>query len=177
MIKPKISLFSGDITTLEVDAIVNAVNVWCLGGGGVDAVIHSAAGPELRKACKRLPIVRDSIRCPTGESRITEGYLLPAKYVIYTAGPVYQEDIDEECATLLRSCYLTSLVLARDNNIKTVAFPGISTGVYRYPLAKASEIACNSINTFCDGNPGTFEEIIFVVFNKEAEAIYTELLR
>ena len=128
------SITEGDITRLDVDAIVNAANETLLGGGGVDGAIHAAAGPELLAECRGLG------GCPTGEARITGGYRLAAKYVIHTVGPIWQGGGQDEEA-LLAGCYRNSLVLGRDNGVGTIAFPAISTGVYRFPAARAADIA------------------------------------
>ena len=129
-----LQVVSGDITSLEVDAVVNAANTTLLGGGGVDGAIHRAAGPGLLEACRRLG------GCPTGEARITRGYDLPARWVIHTVGPVYRGGVYGE-ADLLALCYHSSLQLAREHDIATIAFPSISTGVYGYPLEDASRVA------------------------------------
>jgi O-acetyl-ADP-ribose deacetylase (regulator of RNase III) len=154
-----------DITTLEVDAIVNAANESLLGGGGVDGAIHRAAGPELLRTCRGLG------RCPTGEARITPGFNLPVKHVIHTVGPVYQDGSHEEAA-LLASCYRNSLELAKDNGIKTIAFPGISTGVYGYPKEEAATIAV----TVCREFENDFDEIIFCCFSEADKDRYEGLL-
>jgi O-acetyl-ADP-ribose deacetylase len=130
----------GDITRLEVDAIVNAANEWMLGGGGVDGAIHRAAGPQLLAACRAVPEVRPDVRCPTGEARITPGFQLPAKHVIHTVGPVWHGGGAGEDA-LLASCYRRSLELAEAHSLRSIAFPAISCGVYRFPVKRAAAIA------------------------------------
>jgi len=129
-----------DITKLEVDAIVNAANELMLGGGGVDGAIHRAAGPRLLDACRAVPEVRPSVRCPTGEARITPGFDLPAKHVIHTVGPVWHGGGARE-DELLASCYRKSLALAEQRAIRSLAFPAISCGVFRFPIERAAEIA------------------------------------
>ena len=135
-----VKIIKGDITTLAVDAIVNAANQVMLGGGGVDGAIHDAAGEELFKACLKVPEVRPGVRCPTGEARITPGFKLPAKFVIHTVGPVYRDGQHGE-PEKLAACYRNSLALAAENGCKSIAFPCISTGVYGYPIEKAAKIA------------------------------------
>ena len=148
-----ISLHKGDITRLDVDAIVNAANATLLGGGGVDGAIHRAAGPELLEECRRLH------GCPTGEARITRGYRLPARHVIHTVGPVWHGGNDGE-PELLASCYRSSLRLAEAHQIRTIAFPAISCGVYGYPADQAAEIAVREVSRF----QGSVEQVIFVCF-------------
>ena len=142
-----IKVIQGDITTLAVDAIVNAANQMMLGGGGVDGAIHDAAGEELFKACLKVPEVRPGIRCPTGEARITPGFKLPAKYVIHTVGPVYRDGQHGE-PEKLAACYRNSLALAAENGCKSIAFPCISTGVYGYPIEKAAKIAVREVKNY-----------------------------
>lgn len=141
----RIHVVQADITTLAVDAIVNAANSSLLGGGGVDGAIHKAAGPDLLEECRLLG------GCPTGEARLTRGYRLPARYVIHTVGPVwYGGGYDE--AELLASCYRNSLQLAAAHGLETIAFPAISTGIYRYPLEDAARIAVREVRSFLEGN-------------------------
>ena len=138
----RISLAQGDITKLAVDAIVNAANERLAGGGGVDGAIHRAAGAQqLQSACKKLG------GCPTGDAKITPGFNLPAKFIIHTVGPVYRDGEHDEAA-LLASCYRRALELAVENDIKTIAFPAISTGVYAYPFEQASETALRTTAAF-----------------------------
>ena len=164
----KISLFQGDITKLKVDAIVNAANKTLLGGGGVDGAIHRAAGKELLEECQTLN------GCETGDAKITRGYLLPAKFVIHTVGPVYRGGKYNE-AEKLSSCYRRSLEIAINNAIKTIAFPNISTGVYGYPKAEAAEIAIRTVKDFLSINKG-IDQVIFCVFDDENHKLYQQLL-
>lgn len=164
----KIEIFSGDITTLEVDAIVNAANNSLLGGGGVDGAIHRAAGRKLLAECRSLN------GCETGNAKITSGYELPAKYVIHTVGPVWQGGTKNE-AGLLGSCYLKSLELAEQNNILSIAFPSISTGVYGYPKEEAANIAISTVKKYLSGHKLP-EKVIFVCFSERDYSIYKELL-
>jgi len=149
----------GDITTMEVDAIVNAANQRLLGGGGVDGAIHRAAGPELLEACRRLPEVRTDVRCPTGEARMTPGFRLAAKHIIHAVGPRYRET--DRCSELLRSAYRSSLELARAHQLKTIAFPAISCGAYGYPHLQAVGIALAT----CHAHAGELEVIYFSIFD------------
>ncbi len=168
MKKNRIEVIKGDITSLEVDAIVNAANNSLLGGGGVDGAIHRAAGPELLAECETLN------GCETGQSKISKGYNLRAKYIIHTVGPVWYGGIRDEDA-LLASCYQTSLALAKTNKIKTIAFPAISTGVYRFPSDLAALIAINETRRFLSKN-SLPERVIFVSFTDDNYEIYRRLL-
>jgi O-acetyl-ADP-ribose deacetylase (regulator of RNase III) len=163
----KIEIHQGDITQLSVDAIVNAANNSLLGGGGVDGAIHRAAGPELLAQCRTIG------GCPTGEARITRGYQLPAKYVIHTVGPIYRGTPQEP--RLLESCYRNSLGLALDHQIRTIAFPAISCGVYGYPLQDAARIALNTAVSFLEDHP-SMTQIIFALFSDSDKATYEAIL-
>jgi O-acetyl-ADP-ribose deacetylase (regulator of RNase III) len=160
----KIEVLQGDITRLEVDAIVNAANSSLLGGGGVDGAIHRAAGPELLAECRLLG------GCKTGEAKATKGHNLPAKYVIHTVGPVWREDQHED--QLLASCYRKSLEAADHLKVKSIAFPAISTGIYAFPKRRAARIAINEIKKY----QGAIEAVTFVCFDSETAAIYREFL-
>jgi O-acetyl-ADP-ribose deacetylase (regulator of RNase III) len=154
----RIELIQGDITTMKVDAIVNAANASLMGGGGVDGAIHRAAGPELAHECRTLGGAK------TGEAKITKGYKLPAKFVIHTVGPVWSNGTVREEA-LLASCYRESLRLAAENNIRSIAFPSISTGAYRFPFDKACQIALQEIKLFI-GSHALPDKIFLVVFSR-----------
>ena len=156
-----IAIVKADITTLDVDAIVNAANERMLGGGGVDGAIHRAAGPELRRACEAVSEVRPGVRCPTGESRITPGFLLPARHVIHTAGPIWRGGRSGEPA-LLAACYRSALTLAQQHRLESVAFPAISCGVYGYPLDQAAAIAVREVTTF---DPEWPLQVLLVAFD------------
>jgi len=162
----RIEIVEGDITEVTVDAIVNAANERLLGGGGVDGAIHRAAGPGLLEACRRIPEVRPGVRCPTGEARITGGYRLPARYVIHTVGPVWRGGTRGE-PELLASCYRSSLAIAVENDIHSIAFPAISCGVYGYPLKAACWIALSATAGFLRANP-TLNRVLFVAFSDKA---------
>ena len=168
MMKLPVRLIQGDITRLEVDAIVNAANRTLLGGGGVDGAIHRAAGPQLLEACRALH------GCETGEARITPGFRLPAAYVIHTVGPVWRGGNERE-EELLASCYTRSLELAVQYKLGSIAFPNISTGVYGFPKALAAKIATESVINFLETNEAS-PEVTFVVFDPENEALYRSLL-
>ncbi len=161
----KLEIRQGDITQLEVDAIVNAANTSLLGGGGVDGAIHRTAGPELLAKCRTLG------GCPTGEARITGGFKLAARYVIHTVGPVYSGNPRDKA--LLGACYLNSLKLAVDNHAASLAFPAISCGVYGYPVVDACRIA---VDTTCNclRNSPSIEKVIFMLFSPENRKIYQE---
>lgn len=165
----QLKVIQADITGLNVDAIVNAANNSLLGGGGVDGAIHRAAGPELLKACKLLN------GCETGEAKITQGFLLPAKYIIHTVGPVYQNQSETESEKLLAKAYESSLLLALNYQLHSIAFPNISTGVYGYPKKTAAKIAIETCRKFSDNN-SQLDELIFCCFDEENYRIYLELL-
>lgn len=157
-----------DITSLNVDAIVNAANTSLLGGGGVDGAIHRAAGPELLEECRTLK------GCETGQAKITAAYRLPAKYIIHTVGPVWTGGLNGEEKFLI-NCYQNSLKLAEKHNCQTIAFPNISTGVYRFPKKKAAEIATQTAYNFLK-QKATPAQVIFACFDDENFSLYTKLL-
>jgi O-acetyl-ADP-ribose deacetylase (regulator of RNase III) len=159
-----------DITTLAVDAIVNAANEALLGGGGVDGAIHRAAGPELLAECRTLG------GCPTGEARITRGYRLPARHVIHTVGPVWRSSASGE-SEKLAACYRNSLALAQAHGLRSIAFPAISTGIYGYPTAAAADCAAAAVVSFLGGHPAVFDQILFVCFSPDATRIYGDAIR
>lgn len=163
----RIEVVRSDITKLTVDAIVNAANSSLLGGGGVDGAIHRAAGPELLEECRGLG------GCRTGEAKITKGYLLPARYVIHTVGPVWHGGDRNEDA-LLASCYRESLALAEQYGVRTVAFPAISTGVYRFPRERACHIAFAEVSRFLDSSVAV-KEVIFACFDQLTYDCYCKL--
>ena len=165
----RLNVVQADITTLTVDAIVNAANESLSGGGGVDGAIHRAAGPGLLEECRSLG------GCPTGDARITKGYWLPARYVIHAVGPVWQGGNHGE-DELLASCYLHSLELAASLACETIAFPAISTGIYGFPFQLAAEIAVDTVRKFIS-QPSTLQEVIFCCFSEKDYAVYQALLR
>lgn len=164
----KLEIITGDITEQDVDAIVNAANCSLLGGGGVDGAIHRAAGPELLAECRTLH------GCETGKAKITKGYRLKARYVIHTPGPVWHGGGHGEEA-LLASCYRSCMALAAENGCKTVDFPSISTGVYHFPLEKASRIAVNTITACLEEYPA-IERVRMVCFNQHTQRFYQAAL-
>lgn len=159
----QIEVIKGDITKIKVDAIVNAANSSLMGGGGVDGAIHRAGGPAILEECKK--IIAKKGGCPTGEAVITTAGNLPAKFVIHTVGPIWNGGHQKE-KKLLADSYKNSLQLAVENNCRTVAFPNISTGVYRFPKEEAASIAVNGVNDFLQGTDG-IEKVIFVCFDDE----------
>lgn len=163
-----ITTTKGDITKLSVDAIVNAANTSLLGGGGVDGAIHRAAGHGLLEECITLN------GCKTGQSKITKGYNLPAKFVIHTVGPIWHGGNENE-RELLKSCYITALNLAKENGIKTIAFPAISCGVYHFPLEEACKISIDTVREFISKND-CFEKIVFIDINDAIIDIYKKYL-
>ena len=190
-----IKIIQGDITTLAVDAIVNAANEMMLGGGGVDGAIHRAAGKELFEACLKVPEVRPGVRCPTGEARITPGFKLPAKFVIHTVGPVYRDGQHGE-PEKLAACYRNALALAAENGCKSIAFPCISTGVYGYPIEAAAKIAVREVREFLTRIPqpkavreadalagvrrreaeNAMMEVVFCCFSERDKRVYEGLI-
>jgi O-acetyl-ADP-ribose deacetylase (regulator of RNase III) len=169
MISGKTTLLEGDITQQRVDAIVNAANTSLLGGGGVDGAIHLAAGPELLAECRRLN------GCKTGDAKITRGYNLPANWVIHTVGPVWHDGKHGEDEQLA-SCYRRCLALAEQYEIRSIAFPAISTGVYRFPPERAAKIAVKQVKTFLE-NPSSVEAVMFVCFNRQTYDCYGSALK
>ncbi len=163
----RLSALLADITTLEVDAIVNAANSTLLGGGGVDGAIHRKAGPELLEECRALN------GCETGQAKLTKGYRLPVRYVIHTVGPVWQGDTAGE-DVLLAACYRNALALAGQQKLKSIAFPSISTGVYRFPVERAARIAVTTVTAAVAGT--SLEQVLFCCFSADDLAIYEEFL-
>jgi O-acetyl-ADP-ribose deacetylase (regulator of RNase III) len=163
-----IVVVEGDITEQNVDAIVNAANTSLLGGGGVDGAIHRAAGPELLAECRTLQ------GCPTGDAKLTRGYRLPARWVIHTVGPVWRggHDFEDE---LLANCYRRSLAVAAQNGVRSVAFPAISTGIYGFPLERATRIAVREVRAFLEKNP-VLEKVLFVCFDSRTRNCYQRVL-
>jgi len=167
-IRERMEVLQGDITQLAVDAIVNAANSSLLGGGGVDGAIHRAAGPDLLTECRTLG------GCPTGQARISKGYMLPAKYVIHTVGPVYSAKPSDKVR--LASCYENSLRLAAENNVRTIAFPAISCGIYGYPIEEACNVAVDTVAKFL-GKNSLPEKVIFIIFSADYQKMYEDCLK
>jgi O-acetyl-ADP-ribose deacetylase (regulator of RNase III) len=165
-----IELIKADITKIKADAIVNAANSSLLGGGGVDGAIHRAGGPQILEECKAIRNRQG--KCNTGEAVVTTAGNLPAKYVIHTVGPIWNNEV-EKCSKLLANCYRNSLKLAETLGVKTVAFPNISTGVYGFPKKLAAEIAVNEVKNF---KSETIEKVIFACFDDENKELYQQLL-
>ena len=169
IMKEKVEIVEGDITKQQVDAIVNAANHSLLGGGGVDGAIHRAAGPELLQETRTIG------GCPTGEARVSQGYRLPARWVIHTVGPVWSGGNRDE-DSLLASCYKNCFKAALDLGAKTIAFPSISTGAYRFPLKRAAEIAMQETRKFLEKEEA-IEKVVFVCFGKEVLRTYQDLYK
>ena len=166
---PSIVVIEGDITEQGVDAIVNAANTSLLGGGGVDGAIHKAAGPELLEECRTLH------GCPTGDAKITRGYRLPARWVIHTVGPVWRGGREFE-DQLLANCYRRSLEVALENGVRIMAFPAISTGIYGFPLERATRIAVREVRAFLKKN-SSIEKVLFVCFDHRTRDTYQGVLQ
>jgi len=166
-VTPGVRILRGDLTMETADAIVNAANQKMLGGGGVDGAIHRAAGPALLKACQAIPEVRPGVRCPTGDARITPGFELSARYVIHTVGPVYSGTGRD--AELLASAFRSSIELAINHSLRSIAFPAISCGVYGYPMQDAAAISAKVVGE----HAWNLDEIRFVLFSEDAVAAWT----
>jgi len=169
-----IEVIQGDITRLAVDAIVNAANEALSGGGGVDGAIHRAAGPELHEACRAIPFVRPYVRCPTGEARITDGFALTARHVIHTVGPVWHGGDRGESA-LLASCHRESLRLAAQHDVRTIAFPAISCGVFGYPPELAAPVAIAASREWLDTH-ALPADVVLCCFDAEMAAVFRRAL-
>ena len=171
----RIEVLTGDITQVDTDAIVNAANERMRGGGGVDGAIQRAAGPELLEACRAVPEVRPGVRCPTGEARITRAFNLPARWVVHTVGPVWRGGDSGEPA-LLASCYRNSIALAAEHSARSIAFPAISCGVYRFPPRDAARIAVRELSAYLAAHP-EFLDVRLVAFQAELAEILHHALR
>ena len=170
-----IRLVQGDITTLEVDAIVNAANSSLLGGGGVDGAIHRVGGPAILEACKEIRRTAYPDGLPTGQAVITTGGNLPARFVIHTVGPVWRGGNGRE-SELRADAYTNSLALAHEKGLRTIAFPAISTGVYGYPIEKATDVALNATIDFLKRHPDALDEVVFVLFSRSDFEVYERAL-
>jgi O-acetyl-ADP-ribose deacetylase (regulator of RNase III) len=162
----RIALVRGDITAQATDAIVNAANTGLLGGGGVDGAIHRAGGPAIGEECRRIG------GCPTGDAVITTGGRLPARHVIHAVGPVWSDRAAERCDALLASAWRRSLEVASENGLRSVAFPSISTGAYRFPIARAARVALTAIREFLEENPGRLDLVRVVLFSEADLSAY-----
>lgn len=168
-IKQRLEVIDDDITRQQVDAIVNAANSSLLGGGGVDGAIHRAAGPQLLAECRNLG------GCPTGQAKITRGYNLPAKHVIHTVGPVWHGGSSDE-DQLLENCYRNSLKLAVEQGVRTIAFPSISTGIYGFPIERASRIAVKTVKAFLEQEE-KIDKVLFVCFGQHDYQVYQDAMQ
>lgn len=171
---PTLNIHTGDITTLEVDAIVNAANQRMLGGGGVDGAIHRAAGPGLLQECRSVPEIAPGVRCPVGEARLTGGHKLKARFVIHTVGPVWHGGTEGE-PQLLASCYRNCILLAGTHMLRSIAFPAISTGVFGYPPPLAAVVAVEATRAALP-QAGSVESVIFACFDARTADLYAQLL-
>ncbi|MCB0835664.1 MAG: O-acetyl-ADP-ribose deacetylase [Bacteroidetes bacterium] len=172
--KTKLKTIQGDITKVNVDVIVNAANSSLLGGGGVDGAIHRAGGKAILDDCMKIWARQGG--CKTGEAVITTAGKLPAKYVVHTVGPVWNSAKKDEMDQLLSNCYLNSLNLAVENQAISIAFPNISTGIYRFPKTRAAEVAVSAVNSFLETNPESLNEILFVCYDMENFQLYRQLI-
>ena len=166
----KVTIARGDIVQQNVDAIVNAANKWLRAGGGVDGAIHRAAGKDLQAECSKLG------GCAEGEAKVTGGYNLPAKYVIHTVGPYFEPEKRDESARILSNCYISCLNTAKELRLRTIAFPAISTGAFRYPKDEAAKIAIKEAKKFIQKNTSSLDEIRFVLFEEFDYKIYSKLI-
>lgn len=170
----RLTVVEGSIVAITADVIVNAANEWMLGGGGVDGVIHAAAGAKLLEACRAVPEVRPGIRCPPGEARITPAFDLPARFVIHTVGPRWRGGTNGEPA-VLASCYRQSLRLASEHGASSIVFPAISTGAFAYPAQLAARIAARECGNFLDQHP-EFESVVLVAIRREDAAVLRQAI-
>lgn len=170
----RLEAVQADITTIAVDVIVNAANSSLMGGGGVDGAIHVAGGPSILAECREIVARQGPL--PTGEAVITGAGDLPARHVVHTVGPIWGTVPDDEAVDLLASCYRESLALARESSSRSIAFPNISTGVYRFPKSRAAETAVHAVRTWLEGSPEALDTVLFVCFGPENLGLYRELL-